>query len=65
MHEFAHGVHQFGATFTIPRFEVRLKALYDKAMNESRYQNSYMGTNRNEYWVSHNLSSTDNRCLSV
>ena len=51
LHELSHGVHHYGARYVIPGFELRLKALYEKAISEQRYKNTYAAVNRDEYWV--------------
>lgn len=53
VHEFAHAIDQFGARFVIPGFMERLAAVYNKAVEDGRYKDTYMGSNFNEYWVSY------------
>ena len=52
IHEFAHGAHLLGASYAIPDFDRRLRALYDSAKAAGLWNNTYAMSSDHEYFVS-------------
>jgi hypothetical protein len=51
VHEFAHAIHQMGVNSLDPGFDDRLKAAYDAALKEGKWNNCYAAENHYEYWA--------------
>lgn len=51
VHEFAHAVHLIGITLLEPGFNEELQALYDSALGQGLWADTYAATNRAEYWA--------------
>ena len=51
IHEFAHAIHHMGLDTVEPEFDVKLKAIYDKAMKAQRWKGKYAANNRAEFWA--------------
>jgi len=51
VHEFAHTIHKTGLMRTVQGFNAELNRLYDLAMDEGLWENTYAGSNRDEYWA--------------
>lgn len=51
IHEFAHSIHLIGIVATVPDFNKRLKASLDAAKAAGKWENTYAGTNIEEYWA--------------
>ena len=51
VHEFAHAIHQMGLNTVDPSFDDRLKTLYDAAVENGLWENTYAITNKAEYWA--------------
>lgn len=51
IHEFAHSIHLVGIAPIDSTFENKLKELFDKAIAEGKYDNTYAQTNFYEYWA--------------
>jgi hypothetical protein len=51
IHEFAHTIHLRGLNHIDPQFDVRLQAVYDKAMAAGLWKDKYAATNHHEYFA--------------
>lgn len=51
VHEFAHGIHLIGINLLEPGFNGELQAMYEAALGEGLWADTYAGTNRSEYWA--------------
>ena len=51
IHEFAHAIHHMGLDTIEPEFDVKLKAIFDKAMAAGRWKDKYAANNRAEFWA--------------
>lgn len=51
VHEFAHAIHQMGLNAVDSSFDDRLKILYDAAVEEGLWKDTYAITNKAEYWA--------------
>lgn len=51
IHEFAHTLHLVALRRVDPDFDRKLRALYQDAMRQGRWQGTYAATNRGEYWA--------------
>ncbi len=51
IHEFAHNIHYRGINQLDPTFDERLKATYDKAMEQGLWAGKYPSTNHAEYFA--------------
>jgi uncharacterized protein (DUF885 family) len=51
IHEFNHAIHQQGLRKVDPTFDSRLKEIYQKAMDKGLWKDTYVATNRSEYWA--------------
>lgn len=51
VHEFAHVIHQQGLISLDSSFNQRIEALYQQAMSEDLWQNTYAATNASEYFA--------------
>jgi alpha-glucosidase len=51
IHEFSHAIHQEGLRTVDPKFDARLRQLYDKAMDNGLWKDTYAATNHKEYWA--------------
>lgn len=51
VHEFAHAVHLIGLDMIEPTIHEELQALYDAALGEGLWADTYAATNREEYWA--------------
>ncbi len=51
IHEFAHNIHLVGLNKVDPTFDVRLKAAFEKAMQQGLWKTKYASVNRAEYWA--------------
>ena len=51
IHEFAHNIHLVGLNKVDPTFDVRLKASFEKAMQQGLWKTKYASVNRAEYWA--------------
>ncbi|KPK76670.1 MAG: hypothetical protein AMJ79_05835 [Phycisphaerae bacterium SM23_30] len=51
IHEFSHCIHRQGLRRIDEDFERELKALYDRALSEGLWVDTYAGSNFSEYWA--------------
>jgi alpha-glucosidase len=51
IHEFNHAIHKHGLSAVDPTFDKRLREAYDKAMDAGLWKDTYVATNRGEYWA--------------
>jgi cyclophilin family peptidyl-prolyl cis-trans isomerase len=51
IHEFAHAIEEVGLKSIDPRFESRLKAAYENAIQRGLWKGTYAGSNPSEYWA--------------
>mgnify|MGYP003663118402 CR=1 FL=1 len=51
IHEFAHNIHLRGMVNLDPTFDDRLKATYERSMNQNRWTGKYASTNHAEYFA--------------
>lgn len=51
IHELAHNIHLRGMTNVDPTFDKRVKAAYDKAMQEGLWKGKYASVNHHEYFA--------------
>jgi len=51
VHEFAHGIHLIGINAVEPSFNDQLQALYEDALAQGLWEDTYAATNRVEYWA--------------
>lgn len=51
VHEFAHAIHLMGLRFVEPKFDLRLKDVYDQAMSAELWKGKYAAKNKEEYWA--------------
>jgi alpha-glucosidase len=51
IHEFAHTIHNYGLRRLDPNFNARLNSLYDDAMQNGLWKDTYAATNAEEYWA--------------
>ena len=51
VHEFAHTIHQMGLSKRDPSFETRLQTIYQQAMTDGLWKETYAATNEAEYWA--------------
>lgn len=51
IHEFSHAVHQQGLKEVDPTFDDRLQKTFKKAMDKGLWKDTYLTTNRSEYWA--------------
>ena len=51
VHEFAHSIHLIGLDMIEPTIHEELQALYDAALAEGLWADTYAATNREEYWA--------------
>lgn len=51
IHEFAHSIHLIGITITDPAFNDRLRASLEAAKAAGKWENTYAGSNIEEYWA--------------
>lgn len=51
VHEFSHAIHIMGLKSVEPKFDGRLKEIYDKAMKDELWKGKYAATNKEEYWA--------------
>ena len=51
IHEFAHAVHGYGLRYIDSTFNKRLRAAYDRAMEQGLWKGTYAAGNRQEYWA--------------
>ncbi len=51
VHEFAHSIHLIGIDMVEPTIHDELQQLYDAALNEGLWSDTYAATNRGEYWA--------------
>lgn len=51
VHEFAHAIHQMGVNDLDDRFDERLQATYEAAMEAGKWKGLYAAENRHEYWA--------------
>jgi hypothetical protein len=51
VHELSHAILNIAIELFEPDFGVRVDEAYAAAMAESRFRNTYAGTNRDEYWA--------------
>ena len=51
IHEFSHCIHSQGLRRVDEDFETELRALYDKALSEGLWGETYAGSNASEYWA--------------
>jgi PKD repeat protein len=51
IHEFAHAIHLMGLRFFNPGFDAELTNLYNQAIAEGKWANTYAATNYEEYWA--------------
>lgn len=51
IHEFAHAIHQMGLNTVDPTFDKRLQEVYEAALRDGLWKNTYAASNRSEYWA--------------
>ena len=51
VHEFAHTLHNIGLNTVDPSFDVRLRAMYEAALEAGLWQGTYASTDHHEYWA--------------
>ena len=51
IHEFAHTLHTIGLNTVDPSFDVRLRIMYEAALEAGLWQGTYASTNHHEYWA--------------
>jgi hypothetical protein len=51
IHEFAHAIHEVGLRVVDPKFDARLRAAYQHAMETGLWKNTYSAVNHKEYWA--------------
>ena len=51
VHEFAHAIHEMGLNSLDPKFDGKLRAIYDRAMKKELWKKTYAATNHKEYWA--------------
>ena len=51
IHEFSHTIHNFGLRSVDPKFDERLKSIYEQAVADGIWKDTYAATNREEYWA--------------
>ena len=51
IHEFAHTLHNIGLNTVDPSFDVRLRIMYEAALEAGLWQGTYASTNHHEYWA--------------
>lgn len=51
IHEFSHCIHQYGLRGVDPKFDARLRAAYNKAVETGLWKDTYAATNPAEYWA--------------
>jgi alpha-glucosidase len=51
VHEFAHCIHEQGLRSVDPKFDGKLKATYERAMDKGLWKKTYAATNYKEYWA--------------
>jgi len=51
IHEFSHTIHNFGLRSVDPKFDERLKSIYEHAVADGIWKDTYAATNREEYWA--------------
>ena len=51
IHEFAHTIHNVGIAPVYPEFNKELRACFEKAKSEGKWENTYAGSNVGEYWA--------------
>lgn len=51
IHELGHAIHLFGLNTIDPAFDNRLKIVYDAAMANGLWQDTYASSDRREYWA--------------
>jgi hypothetical protein len=51
IHEFGHGIHNFGISRVDPTFNRRLKTVYEAAIAKGLWKGTYAASNVNEYWA--------------
>lgn len=51
IHEFAHNIHYRGMVNLDPTFDTRLKATYERAMNQGLWKTKYASVNHAEYFA--------------
>ena len=51
VHEFAHGIHRLGIDFVDPSFSDRLERVYELAVAEGLWIDTYAATSPAEYWA--------------
>jgi hypothetical protein len=51
IHEFSHTIHNFGLSEVDPKFDERLKGIYEQALADGLWKDTYAATNREEYWA--------------
>ncbi|MBL8819649.1 MAG: hypothetical protein JNL58_26725 [Planctomyces sp.] len=60
IHEFAHNIHLRGLVRVDPEFDARLKATYEKAMEQGLWKGKYASVNHHEYFAEGVQSWFDN-----
>ncbi|MCB9939661.1 MAG: hypothetical protein H6823_15585 [Planctomycetaceae bacterium] len=51
VHEFAHAIHDMGLARIDGKFDDRLQAIYDQAIQEGLWNGKYAANNHHEYWA--------------
>ena len=51
VHEFGHAIHEMGINSLDPKFDGRLKEIYQRAMDKGLWKGTYAATNHKEYWA--------------
>ncbi len=51
IHEFNHAIHQHGLRIVDPTFDARLRETFTSATAKELWKDTYVGSNRSEYWA--------------
>ncbi len=51
VHEFAHALHEISLASVDPRFDARLREVFDAAMAKGLWKGTYAASNPSEYWA--------------
>ncbi len=51
IHEFSHAIHQQGLRVADPTFDARLRETYKNAKDKGLWKDTYVDSDRNEYWA--------------
>ena len=51
IHEFSHAIHQVGLRTVDPKFDAKLRTVYQNAIDKGIWKDTYAATNHSEYWA--------------